>query len=201
MGIARTALTTAELREYLQRRLPEYMVPSVFVALEELPLTPNGKVNRKALPAPDGGKGRAEGESYQSPSTPVRPRDFIELQLTHIWEELLNYRLIGLTDSFFELGGHSLLAVSLMTRIEKAFGVKLPLHVLFQNDTIEHLAAELRCQREYINHSALMPIQPRGTKRPLFCAPPAGGGVDCYYNLAHFLGMEQPFYAFRAYGS
>ena len=87
------------------------MVPAVFVLLDALPLTPTGKVDRRALPAPD--RTRPELEK-----TFVAPRDALELQLAHLWEEVLSVRPIGVTDNFFELGGHSMAAVRLFALIE-----------------------------------------------------------------------------------
>ena len=102
------------LRDFLRQKLPEYMVPSAFVALDALPLTPNGKVDRKALPAPD--RTTAGSEVF------VTPRDALELELVRIWEELLGVQPISVTGNFFELGGHSLLAVQLTARIRESTG-------------------------------------------------------------------------------
>src|SRR5262249_17787637 len=100
--VAGTVLTAAELREYLKRRLPEYMVPGTFVALKELPLTPNGKLDRKALPDPEGGA--YVRRVYESPVGEA------ETRLAQIWAELLKLERVSRHDNFFELGGHSLLA-------------------------------------------------------------------------------------------
>ena len=124
---------------FSRQKLPEYMVPAVFVLLDALPLMPNGKVDRRALPAPD--RSRPELEKAF-----VAPRDDLELQLAHIWEEVLGVRPVGVTDNFFELGGHSLLAVRLFALIEKRLGKKLPLTAVFQGATVEHLAGVLRQQ-------------------------------------------------------
>src|SRR5689334_6545478 len=117
-----------ELREFLKERLPEYMVPSAFVFLEEIPLTPHGKYDRHALPLPQ--------EIRSEEGGLVAPRDVVELQLTEQWEELLHVTC-GVTDDFFELGGHSLLAVRLMSRIEQLYGKNIPLATLFKAPTIE----------------------------------------------------------------
>jgi len=198
--------SSGELRAYLQTKLPDYMIPADFVELRKLPLTANGKLDRRALPQPEmmereleeSAQGLHTNRLIKKQTTFIPPRDFIESQLTQIWEELFNLRPIGVVDSFFELGGHSLLAVSLMIRIEDVFGVKLPLQTLFRRDTIEHIATALRCQGEYISQSILAPIQSRGAERPFFCVHPIGGNVLCYYYLAHFLGPERPFYAFQS---
>jgi len=134
------APNTPELRRYLKEKLPEYMVPSIFVILEELPLTLNGKVNRQALPAP---------ESAASPGhTLVSPRTVIEEMLTAIWAEILPPGPFGVTDNFFDLGGHSLLATQLLSRLRNIFGIELPLRLLFQYATVETLAQLL------VNHES-----------------------------------------------
>ncbi|HEX7774208.1 MAG TPA: amino acid adenylation domain-containing protein, partial [Pyrinomonadaceae bacterium] len=113
-----SSASVSELRGSLRERLPEYMIPSAFIFLEEIPLTPQGKYDRRALPTPHQARFEEGGL--------VAPRDVLELQLTEQWEELLRVSC-GVTDDFFELGGHSLLAVQLMSRIEKLYGKKIPL--------------------------------------------------------------------------
>jgi amino acid adenylation domain-containing protein len=124
--------TPAEtLRESLQERLPDYMVPAAFVKLPALPLTPNGKVDRKALPAPEWQRAEAH---HLAPRTPV------EEVLAGIWAELLGLERVGAADDFFALGGHSLLATRLVAAIREAFRVDLPLRLLFERPTVEGLA-------------------------------------------------------------
>jgi amino acid adenylation domain-containing protein len=122
------------LRAHLRTRLPEYMVPSAFVAVDVLPLTPNGKLDRKALPAPD--FAGAE-DAYVAPRTPT------EETLAEIWAEVLRVERVGVHDSFFELGGHSLLATRVVTRVREAFGVELPLRALFEGPSIAPLAEKV----------------------------------------------------------
>ncbi|WP_310490372.1 amino acid adenylation domain-containing protein [Chamaesiphon sp. VAR_69_metabat_338] len=185
--------TTSELRSFLGERLPEYMVPSVFVILETFPLTANGKIDRQALPLPD----RA---SLEPAATFVPPQDGLELQLTKIWERVLGIQSIGTRDNFFELGGHSLLAVQLFAAIAKTFGTNLPLATLFHSPTIEQLATILRQSPGATTWSSLVPIAARGSKPPLFCAHPVGGNVLEYYPLAAYLGAEQPIYGLQSLG-
>lgn len=184
---------TVELRRHLQEKLPEYMVPAIFVFLDSLPLSPNGKVERKLLPAP--GEERPELEKAF-----VAPRTEVETRLTAIWEKALAVRPIGIQDNFFELGGHSLLAVRLFAQIEKAFGHKLPLAILFQAPTIERLAQEIQEQALSESWSALVPIQPSGSKQPIFCVHAVGGNVLEYHELARHLGPDQPFYGLQSLG-
>ncbi|MEH1943850.1 MAG: amino acid adenylation domain-containing protein [Nostoc sp.] len=198
------SLTSSELRSFLKQRLPEYMLPSSFVFLDALPLTPNGKVDRHALPAPD-------QIQQMSATTFVAPRDELEIELTKIWEDVLGIKPISIKDNFFELGGHSLLAVRLFAQIEKTFGKNLPLATLFQESTIEKLASILRPEDEnltrqksqsesYVPWSPLVPIQPKGSKPPLFCIHGLGGDVLFYWDLARHLGLEQPVYGLQCQG-
>jgi natural product biosynthesis luciferase-like monooxygenase protein len=187
----RQAVTTGELREYLRARLPKEMVPAVFVVVDTLPRTPNGKLDRRALPAPDQVR-------HDMPRTFVAPRDRVETELTRIWERILGVHPISLTDNFFELGGHSLLAVSLFAQIEKVFGKTLPLATLFRGPTIEQLAAILQHDVRSASWSPLVPIQPHGSKPPLFFMHAEGGNVLEYYPLVRSLGTDQPFYALQS---
>ncbi len=177
------------LREFLLRKLPDYMVPNVMVPLEALPLSANGKVDRRALPAP---------QALGGTRTFVAPRDEWERGLATIWEEVLETRPIGAGDNFFDLGGHSLLAVRLMARIQQRFGQDLPLSILFQGATLEHLAGVLRRRTGTAPRSALVEIQAAGVQPPLFCVHPVGGNVLCYAELSRRLGVDQPLYGLQA---
>src|SRR6185295_7366109 len=184
---AQSEVTT--LRARLRERLPEAMVPAVFVPLPALPLLPSGKVDRKALPAPD--RGPAPG--YMAPRNPA------EEILAEIWQEVLGLERVGAHDNFFELGGHSLLAVLLMARIEKRFGKSLSLATLFAAPTVESLAALLsRSDGHQQGRSPLVAIQPQGDRPPFFCVHPVGGNVLCYLDLARHLPPDQPFYALQS---
>jgi amino acid adenylation domain-containing protein len=119
-----------ELREFLARSLPDYMVPSAFMTLDEMPLTPNGKINRDALPLPE-----REGSALQI----IHPRTPFEKILADIWKELLQLDTIGVHDDFFEQGGHSLIATRLVSQIRKSFDVEIPIRAVFEKRTIEKL--------------------------------------------------------------
>ncbi|MBA3947501.1 MAG: amino acid adenylation domain-containing protein, partial [Herpetosiphonaceae bacterium] len=187
------AVSHAAYRDWLATRVPDYMIPAMFMCLAALPLTPNGKLDRRALPAP-------EYQRQAHDHGNVVPRDHYELRLIHIWEELLGVETPSVTDDFFALGGHSLLALRLMTQVEQAFGRKLPLASLFQYATIERLAELLRHQPDHQPWSPLVAIQPNGTRPPLFCVHPIGGTVLCYRELAQLLGADQPCYGLQAPG-
>ncbi len=181
------------LRNFLTERLPDYMIPSAFVTLENLPLTPNGKIDRRALSQLSVKSLKLSKEAFVAPRTPD------EKLLAEIWAEVLGIERVGIHDNFFELGGHSLLAVNLMARIGQQFGKKLPLSTLFQGATIEQLATVLNQSTEKM-WSSLVAIQPNGTKRPFFCVPGIGGNVTYFYELALQLGKNQPFYGLQAVG-
>ena len=188
------AVDVATLTEYLQKRLPGYMVPSAFVLLETWPLTPNGKIDTRALPAPDM-KRKQLLASKGDPSLTS-----LEHQLIVIWEQTLGISGIGLHDNFFELGGHSLMAANIFSKIEKIFHRNAPISVLFQAPTIHELANFLSDQGWSPQWSSLITIQPHGSLPPLFAVPGVGGNVICFSTLSHLLGSDQPFYAFQSRG-
>jgi len=187
------APTTAGLRSFMREKLPEYMLPSVFVTLRRMPLTPNGKVDRRALPAP------AQAE-LASTGTFAAPTDETESRLVQIWEVVLGVRPVGIRDNYFELGGHSLLAVKLMSRIAEAFEKTLPIATLLQAPTIEQLAAILRNEDRVPEWSCLVPIQTAGSKPPFFCIHGINGAVVRFHDLSRYLGPDQPFYGLQAQG-
>lgn len=126
-------LTIAQLRSFLKEKLPEYMVPSVFVQLEALPLTPNGKIDRRSLPVPEQTRSELE-TAYVAPRTPL------EQQLTEIWAQVLGLETVGIHDNFFDLGGHSLLITQLLTQVRDTFKVNLSLRSLFKEPTVANVA-------------------------------------------------------------
>ena len=186
-------LSSDSLRDYLEKELPDYMIPSEFVMLETLPLTGNGKVDRRALLS-------LNGNSSDRAVAFIAPRDVLELQLAQIWEEILDRRPIGVRDDFFKLGGHSILAARLMARIQQLLGINLPLATLFKRATIEYLASLLRREQPASVFSSLVKIQSGNSTLPFFCVHPSGGNVLCYAALAHHLGPQQTFYGLQSWG-
>ena len=112
-------LAIQDVRIYLSKHLPDYMIPSYFVQLDKLPLTPNGKLDRNALPEPD--RSISSGVEYEAPINEM------EEKLAVIWQEVLGVKMVGRNDNFFELGGHSLKATVLLSRIHKKMNVEIPL--------------------------------------------------------------------------
>ena len=182
-----------ELREHLARSLPEYMVPSLFIPLGSLPRTLNGKVDRKALPAPSETRGEMS-------SSFVAPRDAVERKLAGLWEEILHVRPIGARDDFFELGGNSIHAARLFSRLETAFRRDLPPTTLFKATTVEDLARILAQRPEASRWKSLVPIQPEGSRPPLFGIHGGAGTILFFQGLARHLGPDQPTYGLQARG-
>jgi amino acid adenylation domain-containing protein len=149
----RQTLDVAELRRYVQKRLPEYMTPGAFVILDEIPVTANGKVDRKALPEPE--RGRAEMTTVY-----VTPRNSIEDTIAGIWTEVLEIDRVGVYDNFFELGGHSLLATQVISRVQGTFQVDLPLRALFDGPTVANLANRVDIARAEKQGMRVPPIAP-----------------------------------------
>lgn len=137
------------LREYLTRKLPDYMVPTALVMLDRLPLNANGKVDRKALPAPESGRPEL-AEPY------VAPRTEPEQAMVRIWEEVLGIEEVGIHDNFFELGGHSLLATQVMSRANDYFKKRVALRALFERPTVSQLT--LRFEQETEESDGRTPI-------------------------------------------
>jgi amino acid adenylation domain-containing protein len=146
-----THLLNSELRGFLRSRLPDYMVPSLFVVLETIPLSPNGKVDRRALPIPADVPLQA---GYVPPKTPA------EELLVGIYSEVLGLKTIGIYDNFFDLGGHSLLATQVVSRIRTLFSIELPVHQIFEYPTIAALSPVVEAVWDRGNHSISVPIQP-----------------------------------------
>jgi amino acid adenylation domain-containing protein len=143
----------AEIRAFLEKRLPTFMVPSCLVPLQKLPLTPSGKVDRQALPAPAGLSGLA-------PATHVAPRNPTETLIADTWQRILGCRLVGIHDNFFQLGGHSLLAMRAVAHIADALKVDLTVRTLFRAPTVAELAQALD-ERRSGEPDRSAPILPR----------------------------------------
>ncbi|MFF5265464.1 phosphopantetheine-binding protein, partial [Actinomadura viridis] len=123
-----------ELRAHLKQTLPDYMIPTHYITLDRFPLTPTGKLDQKALPAPEPPRAHAEPGAGGTALTGTQRR------LADIWAQTLGTPRVDPDDDFFDLGGHSLLATQVMNRIREAFGIRLPLRLLFENPTVSGLA-------------------------------------------------------------
>ncbi|MER6968629.1 amino acid adenylation domain-containing protein, partial [Streptomyces halstedii] len=190
---AGTPLDAEALRTHAAGLLPEYMVPSAFVILDQLPLTTNGKLDRRALPEPDAPTKTGTGRG------PRTPREEI---LCGLFAEVLGVPTVGIDDSFFELGGHSLLATRLASRIRSILGVKLSIHKLLKTPTVAALSTLGQADDEE-QDSALEPVlnlRSVGSRPPLFCVHPGGGMAWCYAGLLRYVPREHPVYGLQARG-
>ena len=186
--------STGELRTHVREQLPDYMVPSAFVALDALPYGPNGKLDRAALVPPDPADTTSETDY-------VSPRTREEATLTDLYTRILGVTRVGVHDDFFDLGGHSLLAVQLFSEIERALGVRLALSELFEDATVAGLAAAVGRERDRPQAwSSIVALRARGARRPLFLGPGLLGEVLCYRNLVRHLDPEQPVYGLQSVG-
>ncbi|MEX5511783.1 amino acid adenylation domain-containing protein [Pseudomonas paralactis] len=174
------------VRAYLHAHLPEYMVPSAYVALEQLPLTANGKVDRKALPAPTWDT--LANRTFEAPA------DALEQALAQRWAEVLKLDQVGRHDSFFELGGHSLLAIRLVNLLDEA-GLPVSLAELFQHASVASIAAMLR-QRgdDVLPDTRVITVRSSGSQAPLFLVHEFSG-MDVYFPaLGQHLPGDYPIY-------
>jgi len=181
-----TPVAIETVRAHLQGQVPEYMVPSAYVALDELPLTTNGKVNRKALPAP--ALDALITRVYEAPLNPL------EETLAQLWAEVLKVERVGRHDSFFELGGHSLLAIRLVNLMEEA-GLEVSLAELFQHASVESVASMLSQRTTPLpRDTALIPVRVEGSQPPLFLIHEFSG-MDVYFPaLGQHLPGDYPIY-------
>ena len=150
-----------EWRERLKARLPEYMIPAVFVLLDRLPLTPNGKIDRKALKAPN--------EAARGTRPYVAPRTTTEETVARIWADVLRLERVGADDGFLDLGGHSLLAMRVVGRVRRDLGVLLPLDALLKGPTVTELGAAIdafRAAPAADPLDQLAPVAREGFRRP-----------------------------------
>ncbi|MBI3162533.1 MAG: AMP-binding protein, partial [Chloroflexi bacterium] len=184
--IGDTVLSPSDLRKNLLRILPEYMVPYLFVSVDEFPLTYAGKVDRKSLPLPD-------WKQSQSSAEYVPPRDDIEKQMALLWQKVFGLERIGIHDNFFDLGGDSLLASALFVEIELTYKKRYPLSLLLKHGTVESLSAIVRTQSAS-NLDHLVALRAEGKNPPLFLVPGGGSDTITFIELVDALGEDQPVY-------
>uniref|UniRef100_UPI0013592D49 condensation domain-containing protein n=1 Tax=Paenibacillus puerhi TaxID=2692622 RepID=UPI0013592D49 len=186
--VAESELGASELRSRLADSLPSYMVPSYFVQLERMPLSPNGKIDRKALPAPEAGLQLSS--SYQS------PRTVLEKKLALMWQDVLKLERVGVKDHFFEIGGHSLRATALVARIHKELQVKMPLRIVFEQPTVEQMAAWIGGE-EQADYTIIPAVEERevypasSSQKRLYIMSQLNG-ADISYNMPSTLAVEGP---------
>ncbi|CAO3566666.1 unnamed protein product [Mortierella alpina] len=184
------------LRDFLAARAPEYMIPSAIMRLDAFPLTNNGKIDRRALPEPN--RDSIVKCDY------VAPQGEYEIALAKIWSDLLKVDRVGRHDNFFMLGGHSLLAVRLISIVRSSLGADLELHMLFSAPTLSalalHLDGTVGSNAQGHEYSVLIPLQPQGSRPPLFCVHSGVGVSWSFKDLAKYLHPEQPLYGLQSRG-
>ena len=187
------SLTSIELREYLKSRLPDYMIPQVFMTIKELPLTPNGKVDRNALPKPVFNK--AGEENIIAPCNPM------EDKLTAVFSKVLRLEKVSVTGNFFDYGGDSLLTIELIEEAMKT-GIELDPQTIFQYPGIRQLSNFLSSSSndEIKEKSPLVPLNAQGDRPPIYFVHATPGDVMGYGNLVYHLGSDQPIYGFISRG-
>jgi thioesterase domain-containing protein/acyl carrier protein len=158
------------LRAHLRGKLPDYLVPSDFVAIDTIPLTATGKVDYRALPEP----------AYEVKERPLEgPRDELERALAGIWEEVLGVSPVSLNDNFFDIGGHSLAAVRLIAKVNERLNIRLPLNTIFLAPTISLMTVEIRDKPGA--HRPLVLLRKGSMRPPLFCPNNAVSGILTEY--------------------
>jgi thioesterase domain-containing protein len=183
-----------DLRGFLGKTLPDYMIPSRCIVMPSLPQTANGKVDRSRLPLPS-----ETGPSENAPREVSEPRDELERLLVKLWKSLLGVSIVGVNDNFFELGGHSLLAAIMAARINELTGRELPLAALFRAPTIRSLAELLRSDEDE-PFAHLVGLRTDGAGRPFFIVHGVFGNVMQFRGLAERLRTDRPIYALQARG-
>ncbi len=188
-GATATDQVKEKWREALHSKLPDYMIPSIFIILEALPLTANGKVDHRKLPVPE-----IEQQKYIAPQTEE------EVLLARIWSEIFNREQIGVHDDFFNLGGHSIIAIKAMAKIEEVTGIRLPIATLFEAPTIKGLAKRIAGKTESPISRVLIPIKESGTRFPIYLIHGGAFNILLYKQLAPFFSEDQPLYGIQALG-
>ncbi|MEO6733557.1 MAG: thioesterase domain-containing protein [Ferruginibacter sp.] len=177
---------------YLRGRLPEYMIPSVWVELKEFPLTSNGKIDKKRLPVPD----QISAIKY------VAPRNELEAKMTEIWKELLSIKQVGIFDNFFDIGGHSLYAIRLVAAIRKKMQMDISVNEVFIYPTIASFVGNFiekikNPSMLAVNVKYIVPIKTAGNKVPLYIVAGGGGTALRFKKFAELLDADQPVYVLQ----
>jgi amino acid adenylation domain-containing protein len=167
VAAAAPGTSSDEIRQFLQARMPDYLVPSAIVPLAELPLTPSGKIDRRRLP---------ETEALPERTDYLEPRDEVERAIAAIWAEVLGVPRVGVNDDFFELGGHSILAGRVTSRLRKVLGVEISFGDIFEATTLAGLAGVVR-GRQPQSPAAPSPIT-RAVRRTRTASPEGVPNTD-----------------------
>jgi aspartate racemase len=189
-GNPQAGLLAADVRGWVSRRLPEFMVPAVVMVIDAVPLTASGKLDRKALPDPE----------FASAVEYLPPRNERERVLAGLFAEILGLDRVGIDDDFFALGGHSLLATRLTSKIRAALGVEVPVRVIFDAPTIAALVTRLDDGAQpSTDFDPVLILKDSGSGTPLWCLHPGGGLGWFYQQLGPHL-PDRPIYAVQSRG-
>jgi amino acid adenylation domain-containing protein len=186
--------TIESLRIHLSEKLPEYMVPAVYVFLDSFPLTINGKLDRANLPAPSSDRPHLQTRY-------VEPHGELEKNLAAIWRKCLHLESVGTQDNFFDLGGDSLSAMTMMAQFEQVIGRSLGMESLLRGATIRDLVVAARDSSPATPPSLMMCTQQGASLPPLFFAHGDyfAGGLYCQ-KMGQMLGADRPFYSLAPFG-
>ncbi len=179
------------LMSFLRRKLPDYMVPGLWMELQALPLNPNGKIDRNALP---------EINMAGTGNEHIPPGTTTEKQIAAIWQQVLSVKEISINDNFFDLGGQSLLAVQMLAEVEALFNRKVNINTIFKHNTIASFAAFLEKETPQEVFRSVVPIKTEGSKIPLYIIHGDGYNFSNFRNLADCMDKEQPVYAIQPLG-
>jgi amino acid adenylation domain-containing protein len=185
-----TNLDHVALRQFLRQKLPQYMLPTHLVMLDQFPLTPNGKIDHRALPQPS-------PADIQSVAIYVAPRNQLEQQLADIWAEVLKLAQIGIHDNFFEIGGHSLLVIKIVSQMERKMRQSIPVNQMFQTPTIASMAQTLTHRSIEPSSGCVVLLKPGRQDAPLFLVHAVGTSILFYQPLAQLLQSDRAIYVIQ----
>ena len=189
-------LNVSRLRAAVREKLPEWMIPSEWIVLDQLPVSVNGKVHRRALASrvPPGRRMPATAR----PETSEDSATVLERKVLDIWRTVFGKDSVGLDDDFFDLGGDSLLAVCCVEEVEQSLGQALPINALFEYPTVRTLSRALTDQSWIPAKTSLVPLHSAGARTPLFLVHGWGGQLFAYRDFVLHLEADQPVYGLRA---
>jgi len=191
-------ISVKDIRDTLQKELPEYMIPSRFFIVEKLLTTASGKLDRKHVLKPIA--------QLYSHKEHLSPQTKTEKKLHSIWCLIMNLQDVGIYDDFFEIGGHSLIAMNIINRIQDNFKINLSMRSLFNNPSIHSLALEIdqlllatNLNPKELSYAdkVIIPLKKSGTKTPLFLIHPIGGSIFWYKALEKYIDKQTPLYGIQ----